>query len=49
MAIEQTVVMQGTRLARTRATAIQLKAILVPVDFSDPSEQAVIYAMRFAQ
>lgn len=31
------------------ATAIELKRILVPVDFSDPSEQAIRYAMRLAK
>lgn len=41
--------MQSTTLAAPGATAIQLKEILVPMDFSQPSEQALIYAMRFGK
>ena len=41
--------MEPTTLRSPTSTAIQLKSILVPVDFSDPSNQALRYAARFAQ
>ena len=34
---------------KTTPQAINLKRILVPVDFSGPSEQALTYALRFAE
>lgn len=40
--------MEPTTLRSPIPAAIHLKRILVPVDFSDPSEQAVGYAARFA-
>ena len=41
--------MEPTTLRSPTSAAIQLKSILVPVDFSDPSNQALRYAARFAQ
>ena len=41
--------MEPTTLRSPTSAAIQLKSILVPVDFSDPSDQALRYAGRFAQ
>ena len=41
--------MEPATLRSPTSTAIQLKSILVPVDFSDPSNQAFRYAARFAQ
>ena len=41
--------MEPTTLRSPIAPAIQLRRILVPVDFSDPSSQAFSYAARFAQ
>jgi universal stress protein A len=41
--------MQTAQAPSARDAAIHLKKILVPVDFSDPSEEAVRYAMRFAK
>jgi universal stress protein A len=41
--------MKPTTLPSPTSAAIQLKSILVPVDFSDPSNQALRYAGRFAQ
>ena len=41
--------MEPTTLRSPTPAVIQLKKILVPVDFSDPSSQAVRYAVRFAQ
>ena len=41
--------MEPTTLRSPTSAAIQLKSILVPVDFSDPSNQALRYAGRFAQ
>lgn len=41
--------MEPTTLRRSTRAAIQLKQILVPIDFSDASQQALRYARRFAQ
>jgi universal stress protein A len=41
--------MEPTTLRSPTPPAIRLKRILVPVDFSDPSSQALRYAARFAQ
>jgi len=41
--------MRPTTLRRPTQAAIQLKQILVPIDFSDASQQALRYARRFAQ
>ena len=41
--------MEPTTLRSPTPGVIQLKKILVPVDFSDPSSQAVRYAVRLAQ
>jgi len=41
--------MEPTTLRSTIAATIQLTRILVPVDFSPPSSQAVRYATRLAQ
>jgi len=41
--------MEPTTLRSTTAATIQLKSILVPVDFSGPSKQALRYATRLAQ
>ena len=41
--------MEPTTLRSPTPGVIQLKKILVPVDFSDPSNQAVRYAARLAQ
>ena len=41
--------MEPTTLRSISPATIQLKRILVPVDFSGPSSQAVRYAARFAQ
>jgi universal stress protein A len=41
--------MEPTTVCRPTPAAIHLKRILVPVDFSDPSDQALRYAIRFAQ
>jgi universal stress protein A len=41
--------MEPITLRSPTSAGIQLKNILVPVDFSDPSDQALRYAARFAQ
>ncbi len=41
--------METTTLPHPAQPAIHLKQILVPVDFSEPSEQALRYAVRFAE
>jgi universal stress protein A len=41
--------MEPTTLRSSTPSAIRLKRILVPVDFSGPSDQALRYAARFAQ
>jgi nucleotide-binding universal stress UspA family protein len=41
--------MEPTTLRRPTPAAIQLKKILVPVDFSGPSRKALHYARRLAQ
>lgn len=40
--------MESPTLTAPRAAVLHLKKILVPVDFSEPSEQALTYALRFA-
>jgi nucleotide-binding universal stress UspA family protein len=41
--------MKPTTLRSPTSAAIHLKRVLVPVDFSPPSDQALRYAARFAQ